>query len=218
MTHSPHTMGDPGELAALYVAGALPAEEARTFEQHLDDCSICRDEVGRLDPVAAKLFAAVTPVEPDADLRSRLLARVAADAGAAKLRAGAESSPAGQPDPQIWRNWSSDRGEGLVTRHASDGAWEETGIPGITLRRLFVDRARNQITMLVRMAPGTSYPRHIHDGPEECYVVSGDLHVGDAVLRAGDYQRAEPESLHGVQWTEGGCELFLVSSLSDELV
>lgn len=229
MTQSSHTMGDPGELAALYVAGAMETALAQHFERHMDECSICRAEVTRLDAVAAKLFNAVTPSRPAPHIRERLLKQVSQDAQTEAACAGGGPGSGDPPaarvsphdpgaNPQIWRDWGGDRSAALVTRHAGDGAWEQTGIPGITLRRLFVDRARNQISMLVRMAPGTAYPRHVHDGPEECYVVSGDLHVGDTVLRAGDYQRAEPESLHGVQWTEHGCELFLISSLTDELV
>ena len=75
------------------------------------------------------------------------------------------------------------------------------------------------VTMLIRMAPGTAYPAHRHGGAEECYVLEGDLHVGDdIVMHAGDYQRAEAGSTHPVQSTRGGCLLLLTSSLRDELV
>ena len=74
------------------------------------------------------------------------------------------------------------------------------------------------MTMLVRMEAGSSYPQHIHDGPEECYVLQGDLRVGDEVLGRGDYQRAAPGSRHGIQSTENGCLLFIVSSLTDEII
>jgi len=72
--------------------------------------------------------------------------------------------------------------------------------------------------MMVRMAAGTSWPAHIHAGPEECYVLAGDLRVGELHMHAGDFQRAEAGSRHGVQSTEGGCTLLLVSSLHDTLV
>jgi hypothetical protein len=49
-------------------------------------------------------------------------------------------------------------------------------------------------------------------------VLEGDLHVGDMVLHAGDYQCAITDSLHDVQHTEGGCVLFIVSSLRDEII
>jgi anti-sigma factor ChrR (cupin superfamily) len=73
--------------------------------------------------------------------------------------------------------------------------------------------------MLVRMAAGTSYPGHRHARAEECLVVQGDLHVGDdLVMHAGDFQRAEPGSVHVPQWTERGCLLLVTSSVDDDLL
>jgi hypothetical protein len=50
-------------------------------------------------------------------------------------------------------------------------------------------------------------------------VLQGDLRVGPTLhMRAGDYQRVEKGHQHPVQSTDGGCLLFIVSSLHDELV
>ena len=81
-----------------------------------------------------------------------------------------------------------------------------------------LDRERNCATTLVKMAPGARYPRHRHAGPEECYVIDGEVHISGAVLRKGDYQRAEAESIHDVQSTEGGCTLLIISSLQDRIL
>jgi hypothetical protein len=51
------------------------------------------------------------------------------------------------------------------------------------MRLLFVDRDHSRCTALVRMAAGATYSSHVHNGPEECFVLEGDLHVGDALLR-----------------------------------
>ena len=72
--------------------------------------------------------------------------------------------------------------------------------------------------MLVRMAPGASYLPHRHHDTEECFVLDGDLRLHDSVLHTGDYQRAEAGSVHGVQRTEGGCTLLIISSTQDELL
>jgi anti-sigma factor ChrR (cupin superfamily) len=72
--------------------------------------------------------------------------------------------------------------------------------------------------MLVRMPAGASYPRHRHAGAEQCYVLEGDLRFGGRVFRAGDYQCADADSIHDVQYTEAGCLLLIVSSLHDEIV
>jgi anti-sigma factor ChrR (cupin superfamily) len=136
-----------------------------------------------------------------------------ADAGAARPRAS---------EVQIWKAWARAQGASssadftLVPQDS--GPWEATSIKGIEARQLFIDRKLDRATFLVRMAPGTAYPAHVHGGPEECFVLEGDLKVGEATLRAGDYQRAETGSTHAVQSTERGCVLLLVSSLADEIV
>ena len=76
-----------------------------------------------------------------------------------------------------------------------------------------------RVTMLVRMEKGTSYPSHRHAGPEECYVLAGDLEVGDQLeMHAGDYQRVERGSVHPPQTTREGCLLLITSSMHDELL
>ncbi len=201
-----HAIGDPDELAALYVVGAMDRAQRDAFEAHLaGGCERCAREVAALSEAAEQLAADARPVDPDPKIRAALMARVS--------RVEAPSSP------QVWREWSNDApGSSLFIRRRDEGEWEESGVAGVRVRRLFVDRPRNQITMMVRMDPGTSYPRHVHHGPEECYVLEGDLSVGDETLSAGDYQFAPVESLHGVQSTRGGCTLLIVSSLSDEIL
>lgn len=210
-----HTFGDSAELAALYAAGAMSEETRAEFERHLDDgCAACAHEIRLLEPVVAALSEAIAPVHANPSVRSNLMARVTGS-----RHDGASSGEGQVGNPQIWREWASDsiRGGAFVQRGQS-AEWTGVGIEGIQIRRMFVDRERNQMTMLVRMAAGTAYPRHIHDGPEECFVLEGDLQVGDEELRSGDYQRCEPGSTHPVQATKNGCLLLIVSSLTDELV
>ncbi len=196
------------ETAALYVAGALPDDERVRFERDMARDPAIAAQVGALSPVAELLAQSASPVPPPAGVRSSLMARVAADQPAA-----IES-----PSPQVWKNWPTIAETGdLYVQRAEEGSWDSAGVAGVEVRRLFVDREHNRVTMLVRMAPGSSYPRHIHDAAEECLVLEGDLHVGDTVLRRGDYQRAPAGSHHGIQSTEGGCLLLITSSLSDEI-
>ena len=100
---------------------------------------------------------------------------------------------------------------------ANEGDWQETGA-GVAVKRLSYDAERRIATMLIRMAPGAAYPPHRHALAEECYVVAGDLHNGDLVLPAGDFPRAEAESVHVTQVTESGCLLVITSSREDELI
>jgi anti-sigma factor ChrR (cupin superfamily) len=120
---------------------------------------------------------------------------------------------------QPWKSWGSDATTGGFLFVPGAGAdWENTSIAGVVTRRLFSDAANDRVTMLVRMAPGTAYPAHRHGGPEDCYVLEGDLRVGDLHMRKGDFQRAELGSEHVIQSTDGGCLLLLVSSQRDTLL
>lgn len=207
------------EAAALYVAGALPEEEARAFEAHLETgCTTCRQALTQHDTCVAALYAALPTTPVPGAVRDSLMARVEADAAGAGQPRGADAGAAEAQAVQVWKQWADDSAAEMLVRRSDAQDWEPTPIAGIAIRRLSVDRARNQTTMLIRMAPGTAYPRHIHDGPEECYVLQGDLEVGDLVLHAGDYQRVAPGSTHAVQRTRGGCLLLIMSSLTDELV
>lgn len=194
---------DPNEQAALYVAGALTHAETAEFEQRLanGDAAV-RAALGEYSSVATALGGGQS-VAPPASARDKLLRLI-------------DSTP--QHSPQVWKVWNADRAANTVyTVRANEGTWEETGVPGVRVRKLFVDHDRNQFTAVVKMEPGTSWPRHRHDGPEECMVLEGELYVGDMVMKKGDFQRAEPDSHHCIQRTETGCTLLIVSSLSDEV-
>ncbi len=196
---------DAAELAALYVSGALTREEKRAVEAELaaGNEALAR-EVARLEPVARGLAGTARPLAPDPATRESLMQYVAG------LEAGRAA--------QVWRSWSGDEERlDLFTLRAAEGVWEQTGVDGISVRRLFVDQANNRMTALFRMEPGAQYIPHVHDGPEECYVLEGDLRVDDeTVMRTGDYQRAPAGSRHGVQRTEHGCLLLVTCSLHDE--
>jgi len=193
--------------------GALEPEEARRFRMHLPTCDACRVEVESLAATAAQLTHAAPEVALPPELWDRVLGRI---------RGGSGSRDAQRARPnQVWKDWVAPRGvdaAGMSYAAAGEARFEPTGIDGIEVRRLAVDHERDQVTMLVRMAPGTSYPAHRHGGAEECFVVQGDLRVGSLHMRAGDFQRAELGSQHPLQTTDTGCLLLIVSSTNDELI
>jgi anti-sigma factor ChrR (cupin superfamily) len=98
---------------------------------------------------------------------------------------------------------------------STEGEWVETAMPGLRIKILAIDRARDRVTMLLKGEPGARYPAHRHSGPEECYVISGSVFVEGRVLRAGDFHHAEAASDHGEAWTDEGVEVLLVASASD---
>jgi mannose-6-phosphate isomerase-like protein (cupin superfamily) len=192
----PIPLGDPvkptdadfREMAELYELGLLSLAERAEFESAV---------------------AAGDPAARDAAARIQ-----------AKARADVKGSASNPNSTQVWKAWTATSGGPgdlrFVSRESSP--FIPLDIPGISARKLHVDAKANRVTMLVRMEPGTSYPPHRHGGFEECFVLEGDLRVGDAVLRAGDYQVVGEGSVHPIQSTTSGCLLFLSSSLSDQLL
>jgi len=192
--------------STLFLLGELAPEEHAAFEAHLHGCPGCRAEVHDLADAAALAVGA-----PPADLLARLRRRIAGERGTGEARSAS-------PQVQPWKAWSVASPERGVLVRRDEGSWQDTAIPGIRVRSLFVDEANDRVSMLVRMDPGTAYPAHRHGGAEECYVLEGDLLVGEYRMRAGDYQRLDLGSVHGVQSTDEGCLLFVVSSRHDELL
>jgi len=216
------------DSATSFVVGTLDADEASAYREHLELCASCAAElrlseadVARADEaLAQEALARADAPAPSSALRARLLDSLELSGRDAR------SDTPGKLD-RSWRRWGAALPTGASTAGfaagmyavAGDaGAWELTGIDGIEVKRLAADPTRRTATMLVRMAAGTSYPAHRHGGVEECLVLSGDLEVGERELKAGDFQRCQPDSVHPVQSTRGGCLLFISSSQDDELV
>jgi len=202
----PHDVlrNDDLERAALFALGALETDAADLFARHLAVCALCRAEVAAHREAVQALGRAVEPVDPPPALKARLIDIV---------RAGHDPAVI-----QPWKRWSPAEVGDAMTLVRGGGGWEATGTNGVEVRRLFVDAANDRLTMLVRMAAGTEYPAHRHGGVEECYVLEGDLYGPNFEMSQGDYQRLEGGSVHGVQGTRGGCLLFIVSSLNDQLL
>lgn len=201
------------EMACLHALGAMPEDEARAYEEHLrGGCAVCRFEVDAFLASAAQLGVLAAPASPPPSLRVRVLESIGSRVVA--------RSAAPVEELQVWKRWGGGGTDaGNVVMRGSEEDWERTATEGVAVRRLFVDSARQMVTMLIRMEAGSRYPRHRHADAEECFVLQGVLRVGDdLVMRAGDYQRVERDSVHDVQSTEDGCLLLIISSLHDEIL
>ncbi|NUO50653.1 MAG: hypothetical protein HOV80_17500 [Polyangiaceae bacterium] len=91
-------------------------------------------------------------------------------------------------------------------------------VPGVTLKLLFRDPRTGVYTALLRLAPGAKFPRRRHAASEEVLVISGLASIGTFELRAGEYCRAESESVHEQITTATGCTLFVCGSEHDEFL
>src|SRR6185369_14344666 len=59
-------------------------------------------------------------------------------------------------------------------------------------------------------------PLGIHINGEDVFVLSGDLHIGEHVLRAGDFHHADAGTSHGENFSETGCAILAVISTQSE--
>jgi anti-sigma factor ChrR (cupin superfamily) len=71
--------------------------------------------------------------------------------------------------------------------------------------------------MLVRLAPGASYPPHTHAGVEELHLLDGELLIDERKLWPGDYNYGAPGDGDERVWSKTGCTCVLVTSTKDIL-
>jgi quercetin dioxygenase-like cupin family protein len=170
------------ELASLFAAGALPPNEEAEFAEHAQTCSVCAAEARAFREAASWLPFGGGVAAPP-HLRDKLLARIQ------------------QSEPPA----------GIRVVRADEGAWHPL-VPGVAAKRLYQESQTGNVALLVRMEPGAKYPPHSHADVEHCYVLQGDLHFGDFVLRAGDYQCAGVSTSHRDSHTVNGCLVLIVAS------
>jgi len=103
MTHrdaiEPITCDDVRDLAAGFVIGALSPADMQRLGAHLSTCTDPHAEIAELGGVVPYLAESLTPVEPPARLRNRILDAVAAEAVASEVRLPAPVSPIPTPVP-----------------------------------------------------------------------------------------------------------------------
>jgi anti-sigma factor ChrR (cupin superfamily) len=164
--------------------------EIPAIEAHIAACPECRRDLESLRPVV-EWFAAwpADVLRPATSLQARLAQRIATETG----------NPVPPPVPR----WS-------------DPDWEPVA-PGIECKLLATDTERHRVSMLVRLAPGASYPAHTHAGVEELHLLGGQLWIDERKLFPGDYNYGAPGAHDERVWTETGCACVLITSTKDNL-
>jgi anti-sigma factor ChrR (cupin superfamily) len=82
---------------------------------------------------------------------------------------------------------------------------------------LATDDERHVVSMLVRLAPGASYPAHTHAGVEELHLLDGELWIDERKLFPGDYNYGRPGAGDQRVYSETGCTCVLITSTRDIL-
>jgi anti-sigma factor ChrR (cupin superfamily) len=128
-------------------------------------------------------------LSPSASLRERLARLIADDGGHVAA-----------PPPVQW----------------TEPPWEDVA-PGISVKILANDDVKHVVSMLVRLAPGASYPAHTHAGTEELHLLEGELWIDERKLVPGDYNFGRPGEGDQRVWSETGCTCVLITSTRDIL-
>jgi anti-sigma factor ChrR (cupin superfamily) len=186
---------EQSEATCAYAAQALPANEVAAAEAHIASCPDCRRELESLRPVVDRFaFWPTDVLRPTTSLQARLALRIAEETGR-------ELTP--PPELPAGRQWS-------------EPDWEQVA-PGIECKLLATDTARHRVSMLVRLAPGASYPAHTHAGVEELHLLDGELWIDERKLSPGDYNYGAPGAGDQRVWSETGCTCVLITSTKDIL-
>jgi anti-sigma factor ChrR (cupin superfamily) len=179
------------EMTCAYAAQALPASEVAAAEAHIAACPDCRRELESLRPVVDRFVSWPADVlRPTTSLQARLARRIADETGKPLV-----------PPPE--RRWS-------------EPDWEQVA-PGIECKLLATDTERHRVSMLVRLAPGASYPAHTHAAVEELHLLDGELWIDARKLFPGDYNYGPPGAGDERVWSETGCTCVLITSTKDTL-
>src|SRR5207248_11576199 len=173
----------------------LPAAETPAIEATRPACLHCQREVASLRAIIDRFISWPTDVlRPTTSLQARLARRIAEETGKEPVLPPARSGK------QAW----------------SEPEWEQVA-PGIECKLLATDTERHRVSMLVRLAPGASYPAHTHVGVEELHLLDGELWIDEKKLVPGDYNYGAPGAGDERVWSERGCTCVIVTSTEDVL-
>ena len=92
---------------------------------------------------------------------------------------------------------------GSVYVKPQDIAWEPTQFEGISVKVLYEDKAKGEMTCLLKWEPGATLPMHKHPEIEQTYVVEGSFYDHDGICRAGEFVWRRVGSFHETHSDEG---------------
>ncbi len=147
-----------------------------------------RSEDGRVldDDLLGALAGAVPPVELSTERRRKMRDRVMS------------AAKADSPPP------------GTETIRADKLAWREA-YPKVWIKILARDPANDFQVSLLKFDAGGCIPGHLHRKDEECYVLEGEMLMGDHLVRAGDFHLARAGYRHPDIVSRGGALVMIRS-------
>jgi anti-sigma factor ChrR (cupin superfamily) len=190
------------EQAALFALGTLGPEEQQRFAADVRANPELKEFLWSLQRAMDKVALAGSTATPPRELKDKVLRRI---------RDHVEQSGAQQRSP------AASAGLRFLAGAETSG-WKQLPIPGAWIKMLSFEQVRGYAVLLGKLEPGVRYPAHTNAGPEDFYILTGDLQVGEQTLRAGDFHHADAGSQHGENYSVEGCTLLAVLTIDDPLV
>src|SRR5579863_9553119 len=166
------------ELAGLYALGALSPAEQLAFKAELSGNPELRALTAGLRSAIALVAVATPAAAVPPGLKAKVLRRIG-ELGVAQP----PNTLAPGPRPGLRFAFA-----------AGASGWKPLPIPGASIKLLSLEPERGYAVLLGKLEPGTRYPAHVNAGPEDFYVLTGDLVIGDRKLAAGDFHHADAGS------------------------
>lgn len=117
--------------------------------------------------------------------------------------------------PELEAGWWQSACRKPLQLAAGRRPWGPAG-PGVQIQALCGDR--RVVSMLVRFEPGAGVPDHDHAIDEDCLMLSGEMFLGDVLLRALDYQMAPAGLGHFGETSERGGLFYFHGALDPVLL
>jgi anti-sigma factor ChrR (cupin superfamily) len=192
------------EQAALCALGLLGPEERERFVVEVRANSELRELLWSLQRMLDRVALAGPVASPPAALKAKVLQRI-------RTPEPGRAQPMPAPAPATEA--------GLEFRMAREpGGWKQLPIPGASIKLLSFEAGRGYAVLLGKLEPGVRYPAHTNAGPEDFYILTGDLHVSGRRLGPGDFHHADAGSEHAENYSIEGCTLLAVLTVDDPLV
>ncbi|MBF2047987.1 MAG: cupin domain-containing protein [Leptolyngbya sp. IPPAS B-1204] len=188
------------EQAALYALDGLVEAEGAWIETELASPTAWADELASFQTTVAALAYSAPAVPMAADLKERLLQRIAAE-------------PLPSPVPPLTPTVIED-----LRQKAEAIQWRPYDLaPQTKIGTLLQDPDTREVQCFVRAVGAVQFPNHRHAQPEEIIVLEGDLEINGQVYGQGDRVCSQAGTEHRPV-THNGCLLFLRASLDDEIL
>jgi anti-sigma factor ChrR (cupin superfamily) len=98
---------------------------------------------------------------------------------------------------------------GSVYVKPQEMAWAPTQFDGISIKVLYEDEEKGEMTCFLKWEPGATLPMHKHPEIEQTYVVEGSFYDHDGICRAGEFVWRRVGSFHETHSDEGAVILAI---------